>query len=64
MQSPESFRSAALFFDMVKEYLELEYNLTINSDNKKQFNSICIKYYWGGENIPNTASWVAAELKK
>ena len=64
MQSPESFRSVALFFDMVKEYLVLEYDLTIDSGNRNEFNSICTKYYWGGENVPNTASWVILEVKQ
>lgn len=63
MQSPESFRSVALFFDMVKAYLQLEYEITIESKDRNAFNSVCTKYYWGGENVPNTASWIMLELK-
>lgn len=64
MQSPESFRSVATFFDMVKEYLQLEYDTVIEPKDKHAFNSVCTKYYWGGENVPNTASWIMLEIKK
>ena len=58
---PENFRHLSIFFDKVKEYLDLEYGIVISRENRDLFNSYCSKSYWGGDNPSNAASWFVQE---